>query len=739
MGSRRSNKNAETSRLRLLIVIAATVAGLFLFGAGQYVVLDYLRLGWTILAPQLAPDVLLPALVFFLLYAAFAALPLPGAALLSLAVGVGFGMLWGTVLVSFASSLGAVAAFLISRSLLRDLVQRKFGGTLRAINHGVEAEGPFYLFALRLVPLVPFFIVNLAMGLTPMRPLTFYLVSQLSMLPATMVYVNAGSQIAKIDSWSDVFSPALIIAFSLVGFLPLISKKLLRSLRVKKRMKRYEKPEKFDRNLVVIGAGSAGLVTAYVAAALKAKVTLIEKHKMGGDCLNTGCVPSKALIRSAKFFADVRRAERFGARGARAHFEFADVMERVQRIIKTIEPHDSVERYTSLGVECIEGAAKITSPYTVEVNGKTLTTRSIVIATGARPFVPSIPGIQDVGYVTSDTVWELRDLPKRLLVLGGGPIGCELAQAFTRFGSRVIQIEAGPRILSREDPEVSAMVSERFRSEGIDVRVDHRPKAFRVENGQNLLICQHWGQEVRIRFDKLLVAAGRVANTTGYGLEDLGIGLRDNGTIEVNEYLQTSYPNIYACGDVAGPFQFTHTASHQARFAASNALFGGVKKFKVDYSVIPWTTFTDPEVARVGINEQEAKRRGIAYEVTTYNVHDLDRAITDEEAHGIVKVLTVPNKDKILGVTIVAAHAGDLIAEYVLAMRQRVGLKKILKTVHVYPTFAEANKYAAAGWRKAHAPQTLLRWLERYHGWRRGRASDSEQLGNEAAIEPGSD
>lgn len=722
------------------LVTAAAVAGLFFFDVNQSTVLELLRLSWTTLAPYITPDVLVPTLAFFLLYVAFAALPLPGAAFLSLAIGVGFGMLWGTVLVSFASSLGALLAFLISRSLLRDLVQRKFGQTLRAINHGIEAEGAFYLFALRLVPIVPFFIVNLALGLTPMRPLTFYLVSQLSMLPATMVYVNAGSQIANVDSWSDVFSPALIIAFSLVGFLPLISKKLLENLKVRKRMKRYEKPETFDRNLVVIGAGSAGLVTAYVAAALKAKVTLIEKHKMGGDCLNTGCVPSKALIRSAKFFADVRRAERFGARGARVHFEFADVMERVQRIIKTIEPHDSIERYTRLGVECIQGEARITSPHTVEVNGRTLTTRSIVIATGARPVIPSIPGIDDVGYVTSDTVWELRDLPERLLVLGGGPIGCELAQAFARFGSRVTQVEAGPRILSREDPEVSAMLSERFRGEGIDVRTEHRPKAFRIENGQNVLVCDHWGQEVHIRFDKLLVAAGRAANTAGYGLEDLGVRLRDNGTIEVNDYLQTSYPNIYACGDVAGPFQFTHTASHQARFAATNALFGGIKRVKVDYSVIPWTTFTDPEVARVGINEQEAKQREIAYEVTTYNIEDLDRAITDEEADGLVKVLTVPGKDRILGVTIVAAHAGDLIAEYALAMRQRIGLNKILKTIHVYPTFAEANKYAAAEWRKAHAPWTLLRWLERYHAWRRGGAwNTGDMISNEAIIEPGSD
>jgi len=483
--------------------------------------------------------------------------------------------------------------------------------------------------------------------------------------------------------------------------------------------KDYKKPKKFDRNLIVLGAGSAGLVTAYIAAAVKARVSLIEKNRMGGDCLYTGCVPSKALIRSAKFLAHGRRAKEFGFKSADIEFDFADVMQRVQRVIKTIEPHDSIERYSELGVECITGEARITSPWTVEVNGKTLTTRNIVIAAGARPFVPPIPGIEDITYYTSDTIWELRKLPERLVVLGGGPIGCELTQCFARFGSHVSQIEMLPRILIREDPEISEMVMQRFNEEGVSVLTDHKARKFLIENGEKILVCEHQGKDVRIPFDELLVAVGRVANTSGYGLEDLDIPITSTKTIETNEFLQTSYPNIFACGDVAGPFQFTHTAAHQAWYAAVNSLFGDFKKFKVDYSVIPWATFTDPEVAHVGINEIEANERNIPYEVTTYEIDDLDRAIADEEAHGLIKVLTVPGKDKILGVTIVGEHAGDLIAEYVSAMRNNIGLNKILGTIHIYPTLAEANKYVAGNWKRAHAPERLLKWVEKFHTWRR--------------------
>jgi pyruvate/2-oxoglutarate dehydrogenase complex dihydrolipoamide dehydrogenase (E3) component len=560
-----------------------------------------------------------------------------------------------------------------------------------------------------------------------MRAWTFYWVSQVGMLAGTLVFVNAGTQLAAISSLSGILSPALIGSFAMLGIFPLIAKKIVDGVKAKKVYARWTKPARFDRNIIVIGGGSAGLVTAYIAAAVKAKVTLVEKHKLGGDCLNTGCVPSKALIRSAKFLSHVARAEEFGVGTASAHADFGAVMERVQRVVREIEPHDSVERYTGLGVDVIEGSAKIVSPWEVELtrhNGakEKLSTRSIVIAAGARPFVPPIPGIEEVGYLTSDNVWDLRELPPRLVVLGGGPIGCELTQAFARFGSKVSQVEMLPRLMIREDPEVSDLVAARFRQEGVDVLLNHKAKQFTIENGEKILIAEHEGpngkNEVRIPFDAVLVAVGRVANLKGYGLEEIGVAT--TRTVDTNEFLQTTYPNIYAAGDVAGPYQFTHTAAHQAWYAAVNALFDPFKKFRADYSVIPWATFVEPEVARVGLNETDAKEKGIAYEVSRYDIDDLDRAIADSEAHGFIKVLTVPGKDRILGVTIVGEHAGDLIAEYVLAMKHGIGLNKILGTIHIYPTMAEANKYVAGVWKKAHAPQALLAWVARFHAWRRG-------------------
>jgi pyruvate/2-oxoglutarate dehydrogenase complex dihydrolipoamide dehydrogenase (E3) component/uncharacterized membrane protein YdjX (TVP38/TMEM64 family) len=710
-------------RLILLVALLAAVTAFIVLDLGRYLGLDYMKTQQAALEQWRAGQPLLAALLFFLIYVAVTGLSLPGAAVMTLAAGAIFGLLWGTVLASFASSIGATLAFLASRFLLRDWVQGRFGERLRAINEGVGKEGGFYLFTLRLVPVFPFFMINLLMGLTPMRSATFYWVSQVGMLAGTLVYVNAGTQLAGIENLRGILSPGLIASFALLGIFPLIAKKIVDGIKARKIHARWTRPARFDRNLIVIGGGSAGLVTAYIAAAVKAKVTLIEKHKLGGDCLNTGCVPSKALIRTAKFLSHVSRARELGCRSASADFSFAEVMERVQHVIRQVEPHDSVERYTGLGVDVVEGSAKIVSPWEVEVtrrDGATtrLSTRSIVIAAGARPFVPPIPGIEEVGYLTSDNVWNLRELPKRLVVLGGGPIGCELTQAFARFGSKVTQVEMLPRLMIREDPEVSDLVVQRFRAEGIAVLLNHKAKAFVVENGEKTLVAEHEGREVRIPFDAVLVAVGRVANLKGYGLEEIGVAT--GRTVDTNEFLQTSYPNIYAAGDVAGPYQFTHTAAHQAWYAAVNALFDPYRKFRADYSVIPWATFVEPEVARVGLNEQEAQEQGIAHEVSRYDIDDLDRAIADSEAHGFIKVLTVPGKDRILGVTIVGEHAGDLIAEYVLAMKHGIGLNKILGTIHIYPTLAEANKYVAGVWKKAHAPQRLLAWVERFHAWRRG-------------------
>jgi pyruvate/2-oxoglutarate dehydrogenase complex dihydrolipoamide dehydrogenase (E3) component/uncharacterized membrane protein YdjX (TVP38/TMEM64 family) len=714
-------------KLLLLIAVGVVVLGFFALGLDDYLTLDQLKASQTRFAELLA---LYPALVpaaYFVIYVLVTALSLPGAAIMTLAGGALFGLWQGLLLVSFASSIGATLAFLVARFLLRDTVEQRFGERLKAIDRGIERDGAFYLFTLRLVPIFPFFIINLVMGLTRLRIWTFYWISQVGMLAGTAVYVNAGTQLAAIEQMSDILSLELLLSFVLLGIFPWIAKAIVAVVQRKRVYKPWHKPKHFDRNLVVIGAGAGGLVSAYIAAAVKAKVTLIEAHKMGGDCLNYGCVPSKALIKSAKVAQQMRHADQYGLEPATPHFSFRAVMARVHRIIAEVEPHDSVERYTGLGVEVLQGYAKIIDPWTVDIalndgGSQRLTTRAIVIAAGAAPLIPDLPGLEEVGYVTSDTLWdafaELDAPPRRLIVLGGGPIGCELAQAFARLGCEVTQIQRGERILHKEDPDVSELARQALERDGVKVLTEHSALRCERDGERKLLVVAHAGEEKNIEFDQLLVSVGRKARLTGYGLEELGIPT--SKTVATNEYLETLYPNIYAAGDVAGPYQFTHTAAHMAWYAAVNALFGQFKRFKVDYSVIPWTTFIDPEVARVGLSEEEAQERGIAFEVTRFELAELDRAIADSATSGFVKVLTVPGRDRILGATIVGAQAGDLLAEFVLAMRHGLGLNKILGTIHTYPTLAEANKYAAGEWKKAHAPERVLRWLARYHQWRRG-------------------
>lgn len=717
-------------KITLLLVIVAAVAAFFAFGLHNLLTLEGLKSGleqfevWRNNNPWLVSG------VFFVFYIAVTALSLPGAAIMTLAAGALFGLLWGTLIVSFASSIGATLAFLVARYLLRDSVQQRFGDRLAAINAGIDKEGAFYLFTLRLVPIFPFFLINLLMGLTSFRVITFYWVSQLGMLAGTLVYVNAGTQLAQLENLAGILSPGLLISFVLLGVFPLLAKKVVDFIKRRKVYSRWQRPGSYDRNLIVIGAGAGGLVSSYIAAAVKAKVTLIENHKMGGDCLNYGCVPSKALIKSAKLAHQIRHADHYGLYSSvrvETPYSFRRIMQRVHEVIRSVEPHDSIERYTGLGVEVMQGYARLVDPWTVEVtlhdgSVKRLSSRSIVIAAGAQPFVPPLPGIEESGYLTSDTLWDelvkLNEAPKRMVVLGGGPIGCELSQSFARLGIEVSQVEMAPRIMIREDEEVSELAKASLESNGVHVLTNH--KALRCErHGEHKsIVLEHDGEEINLEYDVLLCAVGRVARLQGYGLETLGI--ETERTIVTNEYLETLYPNIYAAGDVAGPYQFTHTAAHQAWYASVNALFGEFKKFKADYSVVPWCTFIDPEVARVGLNEQEAREKGVEYEVTRYGIDDLDRAIADSADYGFVKVLTSPGKDRILGATIVGEHAGDLLAEFVLAMRHNLGLNKILGTIHTYPTLAEANKYAAGEWKRAHAPQKLLAWLERYHTWKRG-------------------
>ncbi|MDP8994086.1 MAG: FAD-dependent oxidoreductase [Pseudomonadota bacterium] len=706
-------------RILMALLVVAAVVALLSSPLADWLTLDGLKARRAELALLLEQR---PALViggFLLLYVTATALSIPGALVLTLAAGAIFGLWLGVLIVSFASAIGASLAFLGSRYLFRGWVKARFGRQIAAIDRGIERDGIFYLLALRLNPAVPYFLVNLGMGLTRKRLVTFYLVSQIGMLPATFVYVNAGTQLGRIRELDDVLSPALIGSLVLLSLFPLIGKLVADWLRRRRVYRGWRRPMRFDRNLIVIGAGAGGLVTAYVAATARAKVTLIEAKEMGGDCLNTGCVPSKTLIRCARAAHELRHADKFGIAPGEPRVCFRDVMERVHAAIAAIAPHDSAERYRGLGVDVRQGHARLVDPWTVEIDGgKRLTARAIVIAAGAEPAVPEIPGLADCGYLTSDTMWHAlrgRDwAPERLAIVGGGPIGCELAQAFARLGSQVTVVEHGERILAKEDEEAAALVAERLRREGIALRTGH--EAVRVEG--RTLVARCGPAEVAIPFDEIIVAVGRKARLSGYGLETLGV--EADGTVATDRFLRTRLPHIFAVGDVAGPYQFTHFAAHQAWYAAVNALFGGFWRFRADYRVVPRVTFTDPELAHVGHSEESARETGIGYELVRYGLGQLDRAVTEGATEGFVKLLVAPGKDRILGATVVAASAGETIAELALAMKANIGLKRILATVHAYPTMAEANRYAAGEWRKANVPERLLRLAERWHAWRRG-------------------
>ncbi|EAQ63607.1 Pyruvate/2-oxoglutarate dehydrogenase complex dihydrolipoamidedehydrogenase (E3) component and related enzyme [Marinomonas sp. MED121] len=710
----------KKSKLIILLLFITLLSAFVIFDVQEYLNLAALKSQQDYFSELKHENAFLITLSFFIGYILITALSLPGAAILTLAAGAIFGLYQGLLIASFASSIGATLAFLASRYLFKEAVQAKFSNQLKAFNKGIEKDGAFYLFTLRLVPAFPFFVINLLMGLTPIKTKTYYLVSQIGMLAGTAVFVNAGTQLAKIDSLSGILSFDLFLSFALLGVLPIAAKKTIEAIKARNAFSHFKKPKHYDYNLVAIGAGAGGLVSTYIGAAVKAKVALIEKHKMGGDCLNTGCVPSKALIRSAHAAQEVKDADTLGISTQGLEVDFNKVFEGIDNVIKQVEPHDSVERYEGLGVECISGAATLLSPYEIEVDGKIITTKNIVIATGARPFIPNIKGLDKINYHTSDTIWSIRENPGRLIVLGGGPIGSELTQSFNRLGAKVTQIERGPRILPREDEDASLWVSNKFLHEGVNLLTNHEAVEVIIENGEQILICQTGDNTIKVVFDNLLIAVGRTPNTSGLGLEKLGIETQANGALVVDDFLRTNIPNIYGVGDVIGAYQFTHTAAHQAWFAAVNALFGSLKKFAVDYRVIPWATFTDPEVARVGVSEDEANANSIPYELVKFDLEELDRAIADRHTDGFVKVLTVPGKDKILGVTIVGNQAGDLIAEYVQAMKYGLGLNKVLGTIHIYPTMAEANKYAAGEWKRAHIPEKIMKWLKRFHNWRRG-------------------
>ncbi|MBH8580101.1 FAD-dependent oxidoreductase [Bisbaumannia pacifica] len=717
----------QRRRLFLLALVAIAVATFFLSGAHEFLTLANLQAEQADFQAWFAEQPWRVGGGFFVLYVLMAAFSLPGAALMTLLSGALFGLGWGLVIVSFASSLGATLAFLIARTLAQAPLERRFAGQLERINAGIRREGAFYLFTLRLIPLFPFFVINLVMGLTRLPVRTFYWVSQLGMLPGTLVYVNAGRELGQLESLSGILSPSLIASFVLIGLFPWLARGLVALLKRRRLAARYARPRGFDYDIVVIGAGSAGLVASYIAAAVKARVALVERDKMGGDCLNTGCVPSKALIRAARLAQEVRQAPRFGIEAGEPRVDFTAVMAHVHDAIRRVEPHDSPERYRGLGVEVIQGEARLTTPWEVSVGLRTLTTRHVIIASGARPRLPMLPGLETIEPLTSDNLWQLESLPERLVVLGGGPIGCELGQSFARLGSRVSLVQRRPQLLPREDKDVTEVLAGQLREEGVSLHLGWRAVA--IEAGPShgdagkVLVIERDGDQgperQRLVFDRLLVATGREARVEGLGLEALGIETRADGTLAVDETLRSLLPNVWACGDVAGPYQLTHASAHQAWHATVNALFGEVKRFRVKYRNLPAVTFCDPEVARVGLNERQARHEGIAYEVTRYDFSELDRAIADGQTRGFIKVLTVPGRDRILGASIVGHGAGELLGEFTLAMTQGIGLNKLLGTIHPYPTFSEAAKASAGAWKNAHKPERLLAGLRRYFAWRR--------------------
>lgn len=714
------------SKIILIVSIVLVTVLFFALGLDRYLSLDYIKSQQGFVRDYYLNNSLKACLIYFSVYAVSTALSFPGAAILTLLGGTIFGPVVGTLVVSFASTVGATLAFLGARFLMRDWVQGKFSDRLESINRGVARDGALYLFSLRLIPVFPFFMVNLLMGLTRMPILTYFLVSQIGMLPGTFVYVYAGTELGNLDSLAGILSPSLLGAFVLLGILPYFSKIFISFLNNRKLYRKFKKPQSYDYNLVVIGAGAAGLVTSYIAAAVRAKVALIEKNEMGGDCLNTGCVPSKALIRTSRLLYEASQSKKYGIQKMETTFNFKDAMDRVRKVIEEIAPHDSVERYTGLGVECIKGTAEILTPFEVKVDGRVLTTKNIVVASGAEPFVPNIPGLSGTCFLTTDTLWRLNELPRRFLILGGGPIGCEMAQCFSRLGSSVTVIEKDSHLMPREDLDVSSVVMENFKKEGIRLVLSHEVTRFEVHGDTQRVFCRSkdpivgGASELSVEFDVVLVALGRKARVKGFGLENLGVPLTGRGTVDVNEYLQALYPNIFIAGDVTGPYQFTHVAAHQAWYAAVNALFRPFKTYKVDYRVVPWVTYVDPEVARVGISEKEALEKGVKFEVTKYDISDLDRAIADGSQSGFVKVLTKHGSDKILGAVVVGSHSGEMITEFVTAMKRNLGLGAILQTIHAYPTLSEANKYVAGEWRRNHQPLKILKLLEKFHRYRRG-------------------
>ncbi len=686
-------------KVGLIVLIIVCVIAYYRLDGNQYLNLENIKLHHQELLSAYQQNPFSFSLFYFFVYVVLVALSFPGATVLSLAGGYIFGFIKGLLIINWASTIGASVAFLMARFFFKDFLQRKFHHTFLKINQGMDREGNQYLLTLRLIPIFPFFLINILMGLTNISFWRFFIVSLIGMLPGTAVYVWAGTTLQNVNSVSDIFTSKMITIFFLVGLIPIIQSKFLIYLKQRKNYLKFSKPKKFDYNLIVIGGGAAGLVNAYIAANLKAKVLLVEESNMGGECLNYGCVPSKALI-------SLSNTKKY------SKTNFAELKNEISNIIQSIAPHDSIDRYSNMGVDCEKGKANLISPFEIQINGKTFSGKKIVIATGAKPFYPTIDGLDKNKVFDYESVWKLEKLPDHLVIIGGGAIGCELALAFSKLGSKVSIIEQNA-VLASEDRDMVNHVLTGLRTSTINIF--ENCKIISVNHDENKIIFENENKITEIHFEHLLLACGKVGNTEAIS-SNLNFDLDSRNYIVVNEYLETvKYRNIYACGDVNGLKQLTNAASHQAWYTSINALFGTWKKFRIEHDFIPHAVFIEPELARVGLNELDAKRKSIEYDLYLFDASDLDRNLIERNKLGKIKVLTIKNTDQILGVTIVGEAASEILAEFVLAMKYHLGLNKVLATSHIYPSFSEQNKYVAGVWKKNSVPKYIYKILKKYH------------------------
>ncbi len=710
------------SRLLLLGILAAAVAAFFTLDLGQYLTLESIKANSGALHAKVQAYPWWSRSLFFIVYALLTALSFPGTVVLTLLAGALFGLLEGTLLVSLASNFGAVAAMLISRFLLRDWIQRRFGKQIAGINRGLARDGAFYLVSLRLIPIVPFVLLNPALGLTRVGLWTFWWTTQLGMLPGHAIYVNAGRQLVRIDSLSGILSPGMITTLVLLAVFPLVATRLLTSYKARLAYRGWRRPKHFERNLVVVGGGTGGLATARIAASLCARVSLLERERLGGVAMHEGGVPARALRRQANRLhglrSDPRVASSLDVAGG-----FSQAMDDMQRLTRAAMKSASSEHYARLGVEVIMAEGRLSSPWTVEAGGRSLSSRAIVIATGSRPCVPPIAGLEAIEPLTCDNLWDLREPPGRLLVLGGGAGACEFAQSFQRLGCQVTLVSERETLLEQEDPEAAGVVLAALRADGVELQLGLAPLRVEVDGDECLLVCRRGEEgEQALPFDRLLLALGQHADIRGLGLDELGLRCGEDGSLEVDEYLTTRFPNIYAVGSVAGPYGAPHVAEHQAWYAAVNALFGDFKRFAVSERVIPRAVFTTPEVASVGLSEPEARAQGTEFDVTRVPLGALSGAIAEEAGEGFIKVLTERGKDRILGVSIVGEQASETLAGFVVAMKHKIGMNRLADTVHLGATLGDASRLLAETWQRQHRPLRLLRWAERLNRWRLGSA-----------------